>query len=205
MMRPIFHDMERRTFPNRIPPQTISVGSSAADRTMLTDLRRLRDALGCFATGVCIVTTHRRNGKREGLTVNSFSSVSLSPPMVLWSLARSAASLPAFVEAEFYAIHVLAAEQEPLSRHFASRAVDKFAGIDLCLTDGINGVPLIEGVSARFQCRNEFRTDGGDHVVFIGRVEAFEHWEREPLLFHRGRYVRLDAALGLGPRPVATI
>ncbi|MSQ70646.1 MAG: flavin reductase [Betaproteobacteria bacterium] len=156
------------------------------------DSREFRNALGCFATGVCVMTTRRADGKREGLTVNSFSSVSLNPPMVLWSLARKATSLPAFRDAEFFAINVLAIDQQAISDHFARPAPDKFADIGNLLTEGVGGLPLIEGASARFQCRNQFQNYGGDHVILIGTVEKFEHWPREPLLFHRGKYARLE-------------
>ena len=158
------------------------------------DSREFRNALGCFATGVCVVTTRRADGKREGLTVNSFSSVSLTPPMVLWSLARRAPSAGAFRDAEFFAVNVLSADQKDLSLRFARSSHDKFAGIEPLISEGIGGVPLIEGVAARFECRNQFQNYGGDHVVLIGLVEHFEHWDLAPLLYHRGRYERI------GPR-----
>lgn len=152
------------------------------------DPRELRNALGAFATGVCIITTRRADGKREGLTCNSFASVSLNPPMVLWSLARTAVSAPAFRDAEFFAVNVLAADQRELSTHFARSAEDKFAAYGETFTVGLGGVPLLEGACARFECRNQFQNYGGDHIVFIGIVERFAAFERAPLLFHRGKY-----------------
>src|SRR5689334_23755866 len=114
------------------------------------DKRRFRDALGAFATGVTIVTTRGPNGADIGLTANSFNSVSLDPPMVLWSLARASFSLPAFQANPWFAVHVLAADQDGLSHRFATRGVDKFAGLEL--ERGQGEVPLLPGCSARFQC-----------------------------------------------------
>ncbi len=148
--------------------------------------RRFRGALGAFATGVTIVTTRDTDGHDIGITANSFNSVSLDPPMVLWSLAKSARSLPAFLAASHFAVHVLAADQEDLSLRFATRGSEKFSGLDL--ERGPAQVPLLRGCSARFQCRTAFRHEGGDHVIFVGAVEAFDHSERTPLVFHGGRY-----------------
>jgi flavin reductase (DIM6/NTAB) family NADH-FMN oxidoreductase RutF/DNA-binding MarR family transcriptional regulator len=150
------------------------------------DPKRFRNALGAFATGVTIVTTRSTAGADVGLTANSFNSVSLDPPMVLWSLARASFSLPAFQANPWFAVHVLAADQDGLSHRFATRGADKFAGLEL--ERGHGEVPLLPGCSARFQCHTEFLYEGGDHVIFVGRVEAFDHFERPPLLFHGGRY-----------------
>jgi 3-hydroxy-9,10-secoandrosta-1,3,5(10)-triene-9,17-dione monooxygenase reductase component len=151
-----------------------------------TSVRQFRDALGAFATGVTIVTTRTRSGVDVGLTANSFNSVSLEPPMVLWSLAKAARTLPAFLESSYFAVHVLSAAQEELSHTFATRGADKFSG--LALERGRGGIPLLDGCSARFQCRTAVKYEGGDHVVFIGEVESFDHFERPPLVFHGGRY-----------------
>jgi len=157
--------------------------------------RRFRSALGAFATGVTIVTTRDEQGRDIGLTANSFNSVSLEPPMVLWSLAKSARSLPMFLAASHFAVHVLAADQEELSHRFATRGSEKFSGLDL--ERGASQVPLLRGCSARFQCRTAFRHEGGDHVIFVGAVESFEHSDRPPLVFHGGRY-----ALAVQKEPV---
>lgn len=162
-----------------------------------TRVRQFRDALGAFATGVTIVTTRTATGSDIGLTANSFNSVSLEPPMVLWSLAKAAKSLPAFLDTDYFAVHVLSSSQEALSHTFATRGVDKFAG--LTIERGRGGIPLLEGCSARFQCRTAIRYEGGDHMVFIGEVEAFDHFDRPPLVFHGGRY----AATVARPQPVA--
>jgi len=158
-------------------------------------VRQFRDALGAFATGVTIVTTRTRSGVDIGLTANSFNSVSLEPPMVLWSLAKSAKSLPAFLESSYFAVHVLSPAQEELSHTFATRGADKFSG--LTLERGRGDIPLLKGCSARFQCRTAVKYEGGDHVVFIGEVEAFDQSDRPPLLFHGGRY----AAAVARPKP----
>jgi len=158
-------------------------------------VRQFRTALGAFATGVTIVTTRTASGADVGLTANSFNSVSLEPPMVLWSLAKAARSLQAFLDSDYFAVHVLAASQEALSHTFATRGADKFAG--LAVARGRGGIPLLEGCSARFQCRTAIKYEGGDHVVFIGEVEAFDHFDRPPLVFHGGSY----AAAVAKPRP----
>ncbi|HEX5206441.1 MAG TPA: flavin reductase [Steroidobacteraceae bacterium] len=158
--------------------------------------RRYRSALGAFATGVTIVTTRDGEGRDIGLTANSFNSVSLDPPMVLWSLAKNARSLPAFLAAPHFAVHVLAADQEELSLRFATRGSEKFAGLDI--ERGASQVPLLRGCSARFQCHTAFRHEGGDHVIFVGAVEAFDHSDRPPLVFHGGRY-----ALAVQKEPAA--
>lgn len=150
------------------------------------DARRFRSALGAFATGVTIVTSRDAGGKDVGLTANSFNSVSLEPPMVLWSLAKSARSLPAFLAATRFAVHVLAADQEELSLRFAASGSNKFAGLEV--ERGPGELPMLRGCSARFLCRTAFRHEGGDHVIFVGEVEAFDHSDRPPLLFHGGRY-----------------
>jgi 3-hydroxy-9,10-secoandrosta-1,3,5(10)-triene-9,17-dione monooxygenase reductase component len=151
-----------------------------------TRVRQFRTALGAFATGVTIVTTRTASGADIGLTANSFNSVSLEPPMVLWSLAKAAKSLPAFLDSQYFAVHVLSASQEELSHVFATRGADKFAG--LAIERGRGDIPLLQGCSARFQCRTAIRYEGGDHVVFIGEVEAFDHFDRPPLVFHGGHY-----------------
>jgi 3-hydroxy-9,10-secoandrosta-1,3,5(10)-triene-9,17-dione monooxygenase reductase component len=161
--------------------------------------RRFRSALGAFATGVTIVTTRDADGHDIGLTANSFNSVSLDPPMVLWSLAKSARSLPVFLAASHFAVHVLAADQEELSLRFATRGSEKFSGLDL--ERGPAQVPLLRGCSARFQCRTAFRHEGGDHVIFVGAVEAFDQSDRTPLLFHGGRYALAVQKEAVPPTP----
>jgi flavin reductase (DIM6/NTAB) family NADH-FMN oxidoreductase RutF len=150
------------------------------------DRHDLRKALGRFSTGVTVVTTRASDGRRVGMTANSFSSVSLDPPLVLWSLARHAPSAADFTGASHFAINVLAAHQHRLSHRFATPQPDKFAEVDCC--EGAAGVPLLNGVIARFVCRNVKQYDGGDHLIFIGEVEHYERFDGEPLVFHSGCY-----------------
>lgn len=165
-----------------------------------SDTKTLRKALGAFATGVTIVTTRRADGSDAGLTANSFSSVSLNPPMVLWSLAKTSSSIEAFRNATYFAVHVLAADQDALSGQFASKGGDKFAG--LSVGRGHDGVPLLLDCTARFECRTAFQHEGGDHVIFVGEVVGFTHSERPPLIFHGGRYgmlIQKDRAQAVSP------
>src|SRR5574343_640770 len=146
-----------------------------------------RAALGMFATGVTIVTARAANGKLVGLTANSFNSVSLSPPLVLWSLARAAGSMPVFSRGSHYAINILAADQKDLSQRFATRDIDRFAG--LRFRDGAGGAPVLAGVAAVFECANRSQYEEGDHVIFVGEVESCSFREgAQPLIFHGGRY-----------------
>lgn len=152
----------------------------------MIDPTALRRALGSFATGVTIITTRGHSGAPIGLTANSFNSVSLNPPLVLWSLADSALSLGDFRAAEYWAVHVLTADQAALSGRFAQRGGDKFGGLEI--EPGLGGVPLLTGCAARFQCRTVSRHEGGDHVIFIGEVLEFDSSDRAPLVFHGGHY-----------------
>jgi flavin reductase (DIM6/NTAB) family NADH-FMN oxidoreductase RutF len=152
------------------------------------DARDFRSALGCFPTGVCLITTVAPDGRRVGLTANSFSSVSLEPPMVLWSLSRNASSAPVFRDAEYFAINVLAAGDEALSTDFAKPGADKFARCTERFSAGLGGVPLLQGAVATFECHSRHRYYGGDHIIVIGVVERYAHSDRPPLVFHRGAY-----------------
>lgn len=153
------------------------------------DARDFRSALGCFPTGVCLITTAAPDGRRVGLTANSFSSVSLDPPMVLWSLARTASSAPVFRDAEYFTINVLASGDHELSTHFASSGEDKFAKYPERFRAGLAGAPVLQGAVATFECHSRHRYYGGDHIVVIGVVERYAYDAgRAPLVFHRGRY-----------------
>jgi len=146
-----------------------------------------RAALGMFATGVTIVTARDASGQRVGLTANSFNSVSLAPPLVLWSLAQRAASLPIFAEGSHYAINILAADQKDLALRFASAHTDRFAGV--AWRAGAGGAPILDGAAAVFECFNRSRYAEGDHVIFVSEVERCEHRpDAKPLLYHGGRY-----------------
>ncbi len=163
------------------------------------DPKTYRNALGQFATGVTIVTTRDSEGNAIGVTANSFNSVSLDPPLVLWSLARSARSMAAFEQAGDFAVHILASDQDHLANLFASRVDDKFAGMDI-LGDG---PPRIDGCSARLVCTTRHLYEGGDHVIMVGEVIDYESEGKPPLLFHSGGYAdRIAREARSGPPPV---
>jgi flavin reductase (DIM6/NTAB) family NADH-FMN oxidoreductase RutF len=146
-----------------------------------------RSALGMFATGVTIVTARAANGRLVGLTANSFNSVSLQPPLVLWSLSHAAASMAVFSSGSHYAINILAADQQELARRFAMKDVDRWTGVQF--TEGAGGAPLLTGAAATFECFNRSRYQEGDHVIFVGEVENCSHRAgASPLLFHGGKY-----------------
>ena len=148
---------------------------------------QFRTALGMFATGVTIVTARTQEGELVGLTANSFNSVSLDPPLVLWSLSRAAASLPAFQAGSHYAINVLGADQQALALRFASKNIDRFA--DVAFVDGAGGAPILAGAAASFECFNRSRYEEGDHVIFVGEVERCTRREgASPLLYHGGKF-----------------
>jgi flavin reductase (DIM6/NTAB) family NADH-FMN oxidoreductase RutF/DNA-binding MarR family transcriptional regulator len=149
------------------------------------DLRSFRKALGQFTTGVTVVTT-QVDRQPAAVTVNSFSSVSLEPPMVLWSLRRQSGNMPAFRRAGHFAVNVLAADQIDLANHFARAVSDKFVACEWA--EGLGGAPLLSGVAAQFECRKLAEHDGGDHVVFLGEVVHYRCFDRMGLLFSQGRY-----------------
>jgi flavin reductase (DIM6/NTAB) family NADH-FMN oxidoreductase RutF len=146
-----------------------------------------RAALGMFATGVTIITARGADGSLVGLTANSFNSVSLSPPLVLWSLARRAGSMPVFSRGSHYAINILSAQQKGLAQRFAMSNVDRFDGV--AWSEGAGGAPVLQGAAAVFECANRSQYEEGDHVIFVGEVERCA-WEAsaQPLIFHGGRY-----------------
>ena len=146
-----------------------------------------RAALAMFATGVTIVTAQDASGQPIGLTANSFNSVSIEPPLVLWSLSRQAGSMPAFARGSHYAINILAADQRELAERFASKDVDRFEGV--AFGPGASGAPLLDGAAAVFECFNRSRYEEGDHVIFVGEVErCVRTVGAKPLIFHGGRY-----------------
>ncbi len=158
-----------------------------ADAAARFDAREFRKALGTFPTGVAVVTTRAPSGAFVGLTVNSFSSLSIEPPLVLWSLQLASPNLGAFDRARYFAVNVLAEGQVELSRRFASQVPNRFA--DLEVHAGLEGLPLIAGCAARLECRATARHNGGDHALFIGQVERFEYdAHKRPLVFYAGRY-----------------
>jgi len=165
----------------------------AIDLDARFDSRALRDALGRFATGIAVVMAQDTQGP-IGVTVNSFSSVSLDPPLILFSMARTLHALPRLEQAAAYSVNILRDSQQDISNRFARHAPDQFAG--LTLESGITGAPCLAPVHARFECVPYAHYDGGDHVIFVGRVVHL-HAEEEggPLLYYGGRYRRLADAM----------
>lgn len=156
---------------------------------MTLDAREFRNAMGCFATGITVVTAKSKDGENVGCTANSFSSVSLDPPLVLWAIAKNANSYDAFMEAKHFAIHVLHLGQEDISRLFATKDVDKFSNIDW--TESENGTPLLNDYSVRLECTTEHRYEGGDHIIIVGRVTEMDNPDAEPLGFYQGKYAKI--------------
>lgn len=151
------------------------------------DTRHFRNALSQFATGVTIITTCLPDGTFLGLTASSFNSVSLDPPLVLWSLSQGASSLPVFTGNSHYVINVLAGDQAALAERFAMRIENRFEGVDFDLSH--TGLPILKGVSAWFECHNRSRYPEGDHVIFVGEVERCDVTPKPALVFHHGKFV----------------
>lgn len=147
--------------------------------------RELRDAMGCFATGVTVVTTMTDRGPL-GMTVSSFASVSLEPPLVLWSPARKSARFPAFEAASHFAVHILSEDQRNLAEIFAKSGIEAFEEVEY--TPGIGGVPLLDGCTARFECSHAAGHDGGDHLIVVGEVLRISTCDKASLLFYRGSF-----------------
>ncbi|MBS0308768.1 MAG: flavin reductase family protein [Proteobacteria bacterium] len=163
---------------HKTPPRDISAP---------LDARHFRNALSQFATGVAIVTTRLPDGGFVGLTATSFNSVSLTPPLVLWSLADSARSLPVFSAASHYVVNVLGAQQVALADRFSRRIDNRFAGVEYTLS--ASGCPILKGAAAWFDCANRSRYPEGDHTIFVGLVEHCDAAPQAALVFHGGHYV----------------
>lgn len=159
------------------------------------DPHKFRNALGQFATGVTIVTTLDGEDKPVGVTASSFNSVSLDPPLVLWSLAKTAKSMPAYKTSGGFNVHVLASHQSDLSNQFARPSDDKFAGVDWAPCE--KGFPLLPEFAALFRCKTHFQYEGGDHIIFVGEVIDYQTHDFPVLVFHGGRYA--DAKQKLSP------
>lgn len=172
------------------PPGPDPANEFASDNSRI-DPRDFRHALGTYATGVTIITAASSDGKPYGLTCNSFASVSLNPPLVLWSLVVYSTSLTVFQNAGHFSVNVLGASQQALANKFAKSSDDKFVGVDW--SPGLGNAPVLAESVANFQCRSVNRYYGGDHVIFLGAVEAYSYNRKEPLLFARGAYGRFLA------------
>ncbi|TCJ36996.1 flavin reductase family protein [Parafrankia sp. BMG5.11] len=170
---------------------------------MTFDRASFRSALGSFPTGVTVVTTLDAEEKPVGVTASSFNSVSLDPPLVLWSLARSAHSNEAFCSSGHFAIHVLSANQEDVSNRFARGGEDKFSG--MAWRSGEMGSPVLNTFAALFECRTLHQYEGGDHVILVGEVVSFEQREHPPLVFHGGRYAETRDRGAAGDRETVDI
>ena len=152
------------------------------------DSKALRNVLGCFGTGVTVVTTIGASGERVGLTANSFSSVSLDPPIVLWSLGKQSRYLPVFNESGRFVINVLGLDQLHLSNQFAKPSDDRFAGVECQV--GLGGLPVIQGCAANIECETISAQEVGDHVLFLGKILRYSHIKKDSLLFCNGAYAR---------------
>lgn len=151
-----------------------------------TDPREFRNALGQFATGVTVVTTMAEAGHPVGVTASSFNSVSLDPPLILWSLAKSAKSMPAYQTSGGFNVHILASHQDALSNQFARPSDNKFDGVDWTACE--SGHPVLPEYAALFRCETQYQYEGGDHVIFVGKVVEFETHNYPVLVFHAGNY-----------------
>ena len=161
------------------------------------DPRELRNVFGCFGTGVTVVTSGSPGGRPVGVTANSFSSVSLDPPIGSWNLGIQSPSLAAFDEAGRFVINVLSSAQVQLSRQFSSKLVDKFVGV--AYHEGIAGIAVLDDCVATIECKTIQRLEVGDHVLFLGQVEQCAYQRAEPLLFCQGQYVQLASELTGSP------
>jgi len=147
----------------------------------------LRRALGCFPTGIAIVTTENEAGDPIGLTVNSFNSVSLDPPLIIWSISLSAPSINAFRYNKSFAVNILSSDQKDLCQKFSTPSTDKFNGI--AWEKSVMGVPLIIDSIAQFECITHATYPGGDHEIYIGRVINYTHNNKEPLILSKGKMI----------------
>src|SRR5436853_2468626 len=177
----------------KLPKHPDPANELASDHSPI-DPRDFRNALGTYATGVTIITAIGPDGKPYGITCNSFASVSLNPPLVLWSLVLYSSSLSAFQNASHFAVNVLGVSQQALANKFAKSSDDKFAGVNW--RPGLGNAPILADSVANFQCRAANRYYGGDHVIFLGVVEAYSYGRKDPLLFACGCYGRFVAASG---------
>jgi 3-hydroxy-9,10-secoandrosta-1,3,5(10)-triene-9,17-dione monooxygenase reductase component len=173
------------TISNPLPTKTYTAEPPVIDPATY------RGVMGSFATGVTVITLGSANGFRLGVTASSFNTVSLDPPLILWSLALKAPSLAAFRSHDLFAVSVLANDQKDIALQFARPADDKFAGIDII--EGVNGLPLIKGALAHIECRTVARYAGGDHEIMLGQVVSLRRDDYAPLVFQGGKFHGLAA------------
>ncbi len=166
-------------------PNSFVVDGSAHDLRPC-DPASYRDVMGAFATGVTVMTLGRADGFRLGVTASSFNTVSLDPPLILWSLALKAPSLAEFRSHDLFAVNVLAADQKDIALQFARPSDDKFAGVPI--VEGAHGLPLIAGALAHIECRTVARYPGGDHEIMLGQVLTLRRAHHAPLVFQSGAF-----------------
>mgnify|MGYP001579185100 CR=1 FL=1 len=154
------------------------------------DSQELRRVMGHFATGVTVVTTRDKDGNPSGLTVNAFNSLSINPPLVLICIEKAAECYSLFEESGVFAVNLLSEEQEELSRRFATKGIEKFAGVKWRKCQ--NDVPLLDGAIGYIECKIINQYDGGDHTIYIGEIVNATAADDRPLLFFNGRYRRLN-------------
>ena len=159
----------------------------AGETPQTLDAQRFRKALGSFPTGICLVTTIADDGKFEGMTINSFASVSLAPPLILWSIRDDARSADAFLTSRTFILSVLAADQVELAMHFAKPAPDKFTRHEAFFEPGIGGCPRLKRSVATYECTVYSRHQEGDHTILLGQVQEFSASDHAPLMFHDGK------------------
>lgn len=166
------------------------------------DPKAFRRALGSFATGITVITATAPDASQAGVTANSFNSVSLDPPLILWSISKNSGSYPVFENASHFAVNILAADQIDVSNHFARPSEDKFKGVNFSL--GLGDAAILPDTSACFQCERYQTLDGGDHWILIGKVVSFNDTGRAPLVYHGGAYSALIPHAGSKPKNTAT-
>ena len=155
-------------------------------------LKDFRNALGGFPTGVTVITALDENKESVGMTVSSFNSVSLEPPLILWSITRTATYFPVFEKVDHFCVNVLSDEQENISNYFASEGDRPFDGMSCVISN--QGAPMFNGCVAHFECNTWAKYDGGDHLIIVGEVTDYEKWDRAPLVFSGGGYRNLTKA-----------
>ncbi|MBP02813.1 MAG: nitrilotriacetate monooxygenase [Rhodospirillaceae bacterium] len=165
-----------------------SLGPTASENARLA----FRQVLGQFCTGVTAITTVAQNRELIGITVNSFSSLSLEPPLILWNIDSASPNFNNFDMGEPFAVNVFAQDQQALAEQFATSGIDKFSGVKTHL--GLKGVPIIDGCVAYLECDVESRYPGGDHDIIVGKVRKISNFRRAPLLFHGGEFHSLPVA-----------
>jgi len=169
-------------------PELVGATTNLPSLETPIDPYELRKALGFFATGVTVITAIDNDGSPIGLTCNSFNSVSMSPPLILWSLRRESKVLHDFVSATYFAVNVLTDKQIHISQKFSKSTTDKFSGLEY--VSGVTGAPLLPDSAVILECQKEHHYDGGDHVIFVGRVLKFSYELVTPLVYQNGQYAR---------------